>query len=97
MTVAEIRAWLKSHPQHLSRVHNYLVRQGIAVESIDDNANVVWGEGVTAADKQRAVQLVGDGIQRLIDNPPDERTLEERIAQLEAQVQALLDQLGGGV
>jgi hypothetical protein len=90
LTAAQVRQWLKQNPQHLGRVHDYLARQGIAIISIDDDVNVEWGEGVTAADRQRAVRLIGERIEAFINNPPQElKTDRERIAELEAAVAAL--------
>lgn len=90
LTAQQVRQWLKQNPQHLGRVHDYLERQGIEIVSIDDDVNVTWGEGVTAADRQRAVQLIGERLETFINNPPPELKADrERIAELEATVAAL--------
>lgn len=93
MTVEEMREFLRAHPQHLGRVTEYLNQAAgqRIIESIDDEAKVVWVDGTTNAQKQAARTALENRLINWRDNPPpSELRPRERIAALEAQVTDLL-------
>lgn len=95
--MSEITQWLQNNPRHLAAVHERIVQDsGVQIEGVNDRGVIHFADGTTERDQTAAYAALEAVVTEFSANPPTIMTDDERIAQLEAQVQALLDQLGGG-